>query len=77
MALSQIGGGDVALDPRTGQPKALQTYFELEIELLVPQGERPVGAGGRVFVRFAHPAQPLAGQLWHAAQQLYLRRFAL
>jgi putative peptide zinc metalloprotease protein len=77
MALSQVGGGEVALDPRTGQPKALQTYFELEVELLMPAGERPVGAGGRVFVRFTHEAQPLAGQVWHAAQQLYLRRFAL
>ena len=74
LALSQLGGGDVALDPRTGQAKTLQTYFELEVELLT---ERPVGAGGRVYVRFDHAPEPIARQLWRVAQQLYLRLFAI
>ena len=74
LALSQAGGGEVALDPRTGAPKALQTHFELEIELLT---ERPVGAGGRVYVRFDHEPETVGRQVWRAAQQLYLKLFAV
>jgi len=64
----------VALDPRTGQPRALQTHFELEIELAT---ERPVGAGGRVYVRFEHPPETIARQAWRAAQQVFLKLFAV
>ena len=74
LVLSHLGGGDVALDPRTGQPRALQTHFELEIEL---DTERPVGAGGRVYVRFEHPPETLARQAWRVAQQLFLKLFAV
>jgi putative peptide zinc metalloprotease protein len=74
LALSQAGGGDVALDPRTGAPKALQTHFELEIELLT---ERPVGAGGRVYLRFDLEPETAGRQVWRAAQQLYLKLFAV
>ena len=74
LALSQAGGGEVALDPRTGAPKALQTHFELEIELLT---ERPAGAGGRVYLRFEHEPETAGRQVWRAAQQLYLKLFAV
>jgi putative peptide zinc metalloprotease protein len=74
LALSQLGGGDVALDPRTGAAKTLLTHFEFEIELLT---ERPVGAGGRVYLRFDHEPESAARQLWRAAQQLYLKLFAV
>jgi putative peptide zinc metalloprotease protein len=74
LALSQLGGGDVALDPRTGTVKALQTHFELEIELLT---ERPAGAGGRVYLRFDHEPETAGRQVWRAAQQLYLKLFAV
>ena len=74
LVLSHLGGGEVALDPRTGQPRALQTHFELEIEL---DTERPVGAGGRVYVRFEHPPETLARQAWRSAQQLFLKLFAV
>jgi len=74
LALSQAGGGEVALDPRTGAPKALQTHFELEIELLT---ERPAGAGGRVYLRFDHEPETAGRQVWRVAQQLYLKLFAV
>ena len=74
LALSQLGGGEVALDPRTGAAKTLLTHFEFEIELLT---ERPVGAGGRVYLRFDHEPESAARQLWRAAQQLYLKLFAV
>ena len=74
LALSQLGGGEVALDPRTGAAKTLQTHFELEVELLTG---RPTRAGGRVHVRFDHAPETIARQAWRAAQQLYLKLFAV
>ena len=74
LALSQAGGGEIALDPTTGAPKALQTHFEFEVELL---DGRPSGAGGRVYVRFDHPAETIAAQVWRVIQQLFLRRFSI
>ena len=76
MALSSIGGGDIALDPSTGAggaPKALQTHFEFEVELL---SARPLGAGGRVYVRFDHTRETLAAQGWRVVRQLFLKRFS-
>ena len=74
LALSQAGGGDIALDPTANDAaKALQTHFEFEIEL---QSVRPLGAGGRVYVRFDHPAEPAATQLWRLLQQVFLQRLA-
>jgi len=76
MALSSAGGGDIALDPSTGAggtPKALQTHFELEVELLAA---RPLGAGGRVYVRFDHARETLAAQGWRLVRQLFLKRFS-
>jgi len=75
MALSQAGGGDIALDPSTAgaSMKTLQTHFEFEIEVL---SAHPFGAGGRVYVRFDHARETIAEQCWRLARQLFLRRFA-
>jgi putative peptide zinc metalloprotease protein len=74
-ALSQAGGGDVVLDPQAGRDlKAVQTHFEFEIELLAPA---PAARGGRVYVRFEHPSEPLAQQLYRSLRQLFLRRFTV
>ncbi len=75
MALAQTGGGTVALDPsRSDVPKTLQTYFEFELELPTV---RPVGIGGRVYVRFEHQAQTVAAQAYRSLRQLFLERFAV
>jgi putative peptide zinc metalloprotease protein len=75
MALAQAGGGKVALDPSRGDvPKTLQTHFEFELELPTV---RPVGIGGRVYVRFEHQAQTVAAQVYRSLRQLFLERFAL
>lgn len=75
MALSQAGGGTVALDPsQSDKPKMLQTYFEFELEL---PAVRPVGIGGRVYVRFEHQAQTVAEQVYRSLRQLFLERFAV
>jgi len=54
--------------------KALQTHFELEVELL---GAPPAGRGGRVYVRFEHGAEPVAQQVYRSIRQLFLRRFTV
>jgi len=75
LALAQTGGGRVALDPRQSQEaKALQTHFEFELEL---PAVKPVGIGGRVYVRFEHGAETIAGQAYRALRQLFLKRFAV
>jgi putative peptide zinc metalloprotease protein len=75
MALSQSGGGDIALDPSSAGPmlKTLQTHFEFEIELA---SARPLGAGGRVYVRFDHRHETLAEQGWRLLRQLFLKHFS-
>jgi putative peptide zinc metalloprotease protein len=75
MALAQAGGGKVALDPNQGDvPRTLQTHFEFELEL---PAARPVGIGGRVYVRFEHQAQTVATQVYRSLRQLFLERFAV
>ena len=74
MALSQAGGGDIALDPTAGDAATtLQTHFEFEIELM---SARPLGAGGRAYVRFEHAPETVAQQLWRLLQQVFLQRLA-
>jgi len=74
-ALSQAGGGDAALDPRSGaDPKTLQSYFEFELAL--PR-ERAFLLGGRAYVRFDHAAESLAVQAWRRLRQLFLMRLAV
>jgi putative peptide zinc metalloprotease protein len=75
LALAQAGGGQVALDPRESQEtKSLQTHFEFELEL---PAVKPVGIGGRVYVRFEHGSETMAGQAYRALRQLFLERFAV
>jgi len=74
-ALSEAGGGEVALNPQPSRDlKALQTHFELELELSTT---RPAGSGGRVYVRFEHDAEPAAQQVYRSLRQLFLRRFTV
>ena len=72
-ALAVGGGGTVAVDPRdeTGL-RTLQRSFQ--IDLAVPADGLSL-YGGRVFVRFEHPPEPLLAQAWRAVRQLFLSRF--
>ena len=73
-ALTQAGGGEAALDPSAGaEGRALQTYFEFEVEL-PPQ--RAFLLGGRAYVRFDHGTESIAGQVWRWLRQLFLLRLA-
>ena len=72
-ALSTMGGGEIALDPGDReQRRALTRLLHLEVEPVAPH---PVDAiGGRVYVRFDHGEEPLAGRLYRSLRQLFLRR---
>jgi len=74
-ALTQAGGGEAALDPRAGNdPRALQTYFEFEVEL--PR-DLTFLIGGRAYVRFDHGTESIAAQVWRKLRQLFLLRLAV
>jgi putative peptide zinc metalloprotease protein len=74
-ALSQAGGGEVALDPSAGaEMKTLQTHFEFEVEL---PADRRVMLGGRAYVRFDHGREPVARQVWRWLRQQFLQRLAV
>jgi len=75
LALSQIGGGEVAVDAAPGgDAKALQTHFEFEIELTTA---RAVGLGERVYVRFEHGTDTIAEQAWRWLRQQFLRSLSV
>jgi putative peptide zinc metalloprotease protein len=76
LALSERGGGRIALDPRqTDKPVALNPVFHFE--LTMPADGAELHIGGRVHVRFDHGATPLGQQAWRALRRLFLRRFTV
>jgi putative peptide zinc metalloprotease protein len=73
-ALSQEGGGEIAIDPRDMMgTKAFQKIFLFDLEL--PTYEGLYNVGGRVHVRFDHGKEPLVWRLYRGVRQLFLRRF--
>jgi putative peptide zinc metalloprotease protein len=79
MALAIEGGGEIGLDPKAdkqqSQPIALDHFFQFE---LVAKNELlPEHLGGRVYVRFEHPPEPIAMQWYRQVRQMFLRRFAV
>jgi len=76
LALSERGGGTIALDPRQSErPVALNPVFHFELKLPAADGEMHLGE--RVHVRFDHGAEPVAFQVWRAGRRLFLRRFSV
>lgn len=73
-ALSQEGGGEIAIDPRDMLgTKAFQKIFLFDIELPTCEGLHNVG--GRVYVRFDHGEEPLFWRWYRGLRKLFLRRF--
>lgn len=72
-ALTSVAGGyGLLVDPRDPEGRAsLEPAVLLE---LAPDGLLPASAlvGERVLVRFTHPPEPLAQQLWRSARQTFL-----
>lgn len=73
LALATIGGGRVLLDPsRTDHPKPLESLFQFDLR--VEGGLDKSRLGGRVYVRFLHPPEPIAYRIARAVRQLFLRQ---
>jgi putative peptide zinc metalloprotease protein len=72
-ALSQEGGGEIAIDPRDKLGiKAFQKVFLFDIEM--PYHGGLYNVGGRVYVRFDHGSEPLVWRWYRAVRQVFLRR---
>jgi len=75
LALSSVGGGGAALDPRQSkEPRTLDAWFEFELEL---PATTALVLGEHVYVRFEHGAEPLAGRIYRAVRQLFMRQFTV
>ncbi len=76
MVLATEGGGQIALDPTAAtRQQALSKLMHLDLRL--PEGTAFSMIGERVYVRFAHPEEPLATQAYRAVRQVFLRHFEL
>ena len=75
LALSSVGGGAAALDPRQSkEPRTLDAWFEFELEL---PATTALVLGEHVYVRFEHGDEPLAGRIYRAVRQLFMRQFTV
>ncbi len=74
LTLSQLGGGEIALDPRQAMgAQAYQRVFLFDIKL--PSYEGLYNVGGRIYVRFDHGREPLVWRLYRSLRQVFLKRF--
>ena len=73
LALSVEGGGEIALGANASEGRAFRKLFL--VDLIIRDAAAPVGIGGRVYVRFAHPNETLAVQGYRAVRRLFLSRF--
>ena len=74
-ALSSVGGGPAATDPRNPEePKTLDKWFEFELEL---PGVLTAVLGEHVYVRFEHASEPLAYRAYRSLRQLFMKRFTV
>lgn len=73
-ALSQRGGGSIAINPGDkDQAKAFHKFFLVDIDF--PLDNPTINIGSRVYVRFDHGYEPLAAQWYRRIRQLFLEHF--
>ncbi len=70
MALGDRAGGPIVTDP--GDPEGLRTMEALFTFDLVVADRSLDRVGGRAWARFDHGSRPLAQQVWHGLQQLFI-----
>ena len=76
LALSTAGGGPVLLDPsKTDKPKPLEALFHFDLR--VTGDDAPARLGGRTYVRFEHPPEPIGFLIARSLRQLFLRQFSV
>lgn len=74
VALGSMGGGNISVMP--SDPKGLKTLQHVfYMDLSLPSDVKPDAFGGRVYVRFTHPSEPLFTQWYRGVRQLLLRQF--
>jgi len=74
-ALAGTGTGGIAVASDTGRLQTLRPVFDIELEL--PAELRVAGLGGRAYVTFHHPPEPLARRWWRGVRRLFLERLAI
>jgi len=72
-ALGTKGGGRIAVDP-TDKLGLRAADLVFHVDLALPPSPRPIGYGGRAYVRFDHGSEPLGFQWYRELRQLLLRR---
>lgn len=73
-ALGTQGGGSIPIDPRDMKGvTALTKVFQ--IDLTLPPGAAPRTIGSRVYVRFEHAPEPLAGRWYRTLRRVFLSYF--
>ena len=82
LALSLAGGGQIGTDPTkqqdakgSNEPRAVTPLFVYDLELAA--GNQVWTLGHRVYVRFNHPAEPLAAQWYRGLRRLFLAKFSV
>jgi putative peptide zinc metalloprotease protein len=76
LALSTVGGGRIALDPRDQQQRRVLASL-LHLDIGVTDDVRIPRIGSRVYVRFFHGMEPLAERLYWSLRQVFLRSFKI
>ena len=75
-ALATEGGGHIVIDPRDQKDaKALERFFQLDVELTGADVRPYPFFGERVYVRFDHGKAPLGLQWYRAIRLLFLSHF--
>lgn len=73
-ALSTVGGGQIALDPRdANQRRVLAKLLHIDVRPTEPRALTSIG--GRVYVRFFHGVEPVAARLFRSLRQVFLKTF--
>jgi putative peptide zinc metalloprotease protein len=79
LALSTEGGGSILLDVdgrAGGEIRAFERQFQFDLAVDdFEASDAPVGVGERVYVRFGHPPEPVAFQVYRAVRRLFLSQF--
>ena len=76
LALSTAGGGEIALDPTDASRKRVLANL-LHLDLRLADSRYIPRIGSRVYVRFVHGAEPMAGRLYRSVRQIFLRIFQM
>src|SRR5258708_3379913 len=73
LALRTVGGGQALVGPsKADHPKPLESLFQFDLRVAGGIGRSRLG--GRVYVRFEHPPEPIAYRIGRAVRQLFLRQ---